>query len=69
VGIFSQTGRSVFAATLYHAIDNVGWSLFPNQSSHYDPAVTGLLNWVVVFIIILAGGMKQQALASKVKLP
>jgi hypothetical protein len=27
----------VFAAALFHAIINLGWQLFPNQGSHWDP--------------------------------
>jgi membrane protease YdiL (CAAX protease family) len=65
IWIYTRTGRSVFAAILYHTTDNVGWSLFPNFATHYDPAVTGLLNGVVVIIIILAGRLnsihRQQA--------
>lgn len=40
VWIYANTGRSVFAASLFHAMDNTGSSLFPNEGSHYDPAVT-----------------------------
>jgi uncharacterized protein len=56
VWIYCNTGRSVFAATLYHTTDNVSWSLFPNFGDHYDPLVTGLVNCIVTVIIILSGG-------------
>lgn len=52
VWIYNQTGKSVFAANLYHTLDNVSWSLFPNYGSHYDPGVTGLINLVLAVIII-----------------
>jgi membrane protease YdiL (CAAX protease family) len=55
VWIYNKTGKSVFAAILYHTADNVSWSLFPNDGSHYDPMVTGLINCVVLIIIIFAG--------------
>jgi membrane protease YdiL (CAAX protease family) len=58
VWIYNRTGKGVLAAILYHATDNVSWSLFPNLSSHYDPAATGLINWAMVLIIIFAGGFK-----------
>lgn len=57
VWIYVKTGKSVFAATLYHTADNVSWSLFPNISSHYDPLVIGLINCVVIVIIILGEGL------------
>lgn len=53
VWIYIRAGKSVFAANLYHAADNVSWSLFPNVSSHYDPLVTGLINCALIAIIIL----------------
>jgi hypothetical protein len=56
VWIYNKTGESVFAAILYHTADNVSWSLFPNDGSHYDPTVMGLVNSVAVIIIIFAGG-------------
>lgn len=58
IWIYHKSGKSVLAAILYHAADNVSWSVFPNLSSHYDPVVTGLINWAVVLIIIVAGGFK-----------
>lgn len=41
VWIYNNTGKSVFAAILFHDIVNVSDALFPNNSSHYDPAITG----------------------------
>jgi uncharacterized protein len=43
VWLYNNTGKSVFAAILYHAISNVSWFLFPNYGSHYDPRITGLI--------------------------
>jgi uncharacterized protein len=53
VWIYHNTNGSTFAAVLYHTVDNVSWSLFPNYSSHYNPFVTNLINWVAVAIIVL----------------
>lgn len=58
IWIYNRTGKNVLAAIVYHAVDNVSWSLFPNLSSHYDPAVTGLISWGVVLMIVFAGGLK-----------
>lgn len=49
--VYNNTNKSTFATILYHTTDNVSWSLFPNYSSHYNPMVTGLLNWIVVAIV------------------
>jgi uncharacterized protein len=57
VWLYIKPGTSIFAVVIYHATDNVSWSLFPNISSYYDPAVTGPLNWVVAFIIIFVGAL------------
>jgi len=43
VWLYSNTGKSVLAAAVCHATYNVSWQLFPNQGSHYDPRVTGLI--------------------------
>lgn len=57
VWIYNKTGKSVFAANLYHTTDNVSWSLFPNFGTYYDPLVIGSINCVVVVIVIFAGGL------------
>jgi len=43
VWFYRKTGRSVFAAILYHDLLNVSWILFPNNGSHYNPMITTLL--------------------------
>jgi hypothetical protein len=47
VWLYNNTGKSLFAAVLFHALSNVSVALFPNAGSHYDPAVTGVLTVVV----------------------
>lgn len=37
VWIFSNSGRSLFAAISFHAMINVSNFMFPNYGSHYDP--------------------------------
>lgn len=56
VWIYNNTGRSVFAAILFHAMDNLSWTLFPNFGSHYDPFVTGLVTYLSVAIVIAVWG-------------
>jgi len=38
VWAYNNTGKSVFAASLFHAMINMSVFLFPNYGSHYDPA-------------------------------
>ena len=56
VWLYSRSGRSVFAANLYHTTDNVSWALFPNYGTHYNPAVTAILTWLAVGIFVLGWG-------------
>jgi membrane protease YdiL (CAAX protease family) len=51
VWLYNNTGKSVFAAALYHAIGNVSWLLFPNYDSHYDPRITGLITALAAAIV------------------
>lgn len=37
VWLYLNARRSVFAVILFHAMSNVGYYLFPNYGSHYDP--------------------------------
>jgi membrane protease YdiL (CAAX protease family) len=44
---YNNTAASVLAAVLVHAMDNVSWQLTPINGSHYDPAVTAPITWLV----------------------
>jgi RimJ/RimL family protein N-acetyltransferase/membrane protease YdiL (CAAX protease family) len=61
VWIHNGTGRSLFAAVLFHATDNVSVSLFPNDGSHYDPAVTGAFTAAVAAIVTFLWGARTLA--------
>lgn len=50
---FVWSGGSVFAAALIHAVSNVGWSLFPNFGSHYDPWMTSVLLCLVIGVLVV----------------
>jgi hypothetical protein len=58
VWIYNNTGHSVLTAILFHASANVGFFLFPNYGSHYDPAVTGIILAVIVGIITYFWGFR-----------
>jgi uncharacterized protein len=58
VWLYNNTGKSVFSSILFHASINVGWALFPNYGSHYDPYITTLITLVVTVFVILAWDSK-----------
>ncbi len=43
VWLCNNTGKSVFATALFHAMTNVSGLLFPIHGSYYDPRITGLI--------------------------
>lgn len=61
VWIYNNTGRSLFAAALVHAMDNVSWSLFPNFGTGFDPRVACIFAWPVVVLIVWRWGPKTLA--------
>ena len=60
VWLYNGTGNSLSAAILYHAADNVSWSVFPNYGSHYDPFTLNLVSWLTIGLIVAAGGFRQR---------
>jgi membrane protease YdiL (CAAX protease family) len=53
VWLYNNTGRSVFAAALFHMTDNLTWQLFPVNGSYYDPRITSVITAVVAVIVIV----------------
>ena len=54
VWLYDRTRRSIAAASLFHATQNLAWQLFPVRGSHYDPRITGIvLSGVVVIVFVL----------------
>lgn len=53
VWIYNNTGKSVFATSLFHMTINVTWQLFPINGSYYDPRITSLILTLVTIIIIV----------------
>lgn len=58
VWIYNNTGHSVLMAILFHASANVGFFLFPNYGSHYDPMVTAFVLAAIVGIIVFLWGYR-----------
>lgn len=56
VWIYNNSGKSVFAGSLFHTMDSLSWSLFPNYGSHYNPFVISLITWLTVAGIVFAWG-------------
>ena len=54
--LYNNTGRSVFAAVLFHDMMNVSEFSFPNYGSHYDPVITGAIAAIVAAIITFLWG-------------
>lgn len=56
VWIYCNTGGSVFAASLFHAVGNLSVSLFPNNGSHYNPSIAGTILIIPALIVIFIWG-------------
>jgi membrane protease YdiL (CAAX protease family) len=56
VWLYNNTNQSVFIAAIFHATVNLSWQLFPNQGSHYDPLVTGLIATVLAATVTVVWG-------------
>jgi hypothetical protein len=61
VWIYNNTGKSLFATILYHAMSNVSMFLFPNYGSHYDPFITSIILVSIAAIVVFAWGPKTLA--------
>ncbi len=53
VWLYNNTGKSVFATALYHAILNLTWQLFP---ASYDPRITSLVLLLVAAVVAVLWG-------------
>ena len=61
VWLYNNTGRSLFAAIVFHAMNNLSFALFPNYGSHWDPAVAGVITATVAVIVTFLWGPKTLA--------
>jgi membrane protease YdiL (CAAX protease family) len=61
VWLYNNTGKSVFATALCHAMGNVSAFLFPVYGSHYDPRITGLIIAVAAVIVTVIWGPRRLA--------
>lgn len=56
VWLYNNTGKSVFAATLFHGMVNVAEFSFPNYGSYYDSVVSGAITAAVAVVVTLLWG-------------
>lgn len=61
VWLYNNTGKSVFAAALFHATLNMAYVLFPVYGSHFDMRLAGLVMVVIAVVVILVWGSKTLA--------
>lgn len=61
VWLYNNTGGSVFAVAVCHAMVNVTWQLFPVNGSYYDPCVTGLIVILIAAIVVFGWGPRTLA--------
>ncbi len=59
--LYNNTGKSVFAIILFHVMYNVGYVLFSNNGSHYDPAIAFPIMVVLAVIVTCFWGAKTLA--------
>jgi membrane protease YdiL (CAAX protease family) len=55
VWIYNHAGKSVASAILFHCMINMSWQLFPNNGSHYDPRIYGIVTILITAVILLIG--------------
>jgi uncharacterized protein len=61
VWLYYNTGKSVFGAILFHAMYNVGFALFPNTGSYFDPAFALPIVVIMAVIVTFFWGAKTLA--------
>jgi uncharacterized protein len=58
VWLYNNTGKSVFAAALFHATLNMAYILFPVYGSHFDMRLAGLVMAGAAMTVIIVWGPK-----------
>ena len=56
VWLYNNTGKTVFAAALLHAMGNVCWQLFPVHGSYFDPRTNGIATVLAAFAVTVVWG-------------
>jgi len=61
VWLYNNTGESIFAGILFHAMINVSEFSFPNYGSHYDPFISCIIFALVAAIVVFLWGPRTLA--------
>jgi uncharacterized protein len=61
VWLYNNTGKSVFAAALFHTMSNVSIFLFPIYGSYYDPRITGPITTFAAVLVTVVWGPRTLA--------
>ena len=56
VWLYNNTGKSIFAGILFHAMVNVSEFSIPNYGSHYDPFISCIIFALVAAIVVFMWG-------------
>ncbi|MEM1428967.1 MAG: CPBP family glutamic-type intramembrane protease [Pseudomonadota bacterium] len=62
--LYLRGGESVFATSLFHAMSNLSWMLFPVMGSHYDPVTTAGLLWLIAVPVLIFGAGARTSMRS-----
>jgi hypothetical protein len=58
VWIYNNTGHSILAMVLFHAMINESEMMFPNLGSHYDPFIPFVILTVIAAIVVSSGAAR-----------
>lgn len=58
--LYVRGGQKVIAATLFHAMNNVSWMMFPVLGSHYDPAPIAIILLLPVLVVAVTNGNSRE---------
>jgi hypothetical protein len=61
VWLYNNTGKSVFAAIIFHAMIDVTWVLFPIYGSYYNPEISGIIIMITATIAVFLWGPRTLA--------
>lgn len=53
VWLYNNTGRSILPASIFHAMGNVVWQLFPTHGSYFNPRVN-TVTMVLAAVVVIA---------------
>jgi uncharacterized protein len=56
VWLYNNSGKSVFAMALFHAMSNLAWQSFPIHGSYFDPRVHGVIMAFVAVVVTVVWG-------------